>query len=171
MKSKRSIARLQRRTYCRHIKFKKRNKHRQSHCHIKFKKRNKHRRSQHLQHHKLKSLLFLCGWSSCAATMPHVQSLLQCLHQPPVSHDFKIMAKQALWDHLVENFIPTHNPAHCYMELQQVISRVPIKEGIVSKRFKKILILSIDSPHCLSNTAIRSSVIIDSGASVCISLH
>ncbi len=41
----------------------------------------------------------------------------------------------------------------------------------MSKRFKKILISSIDSPHCFSNTAISSSVIIDSGASVCISLH
>jgi hypothetical protein len=81
------------------------------------------------------------------------------------------MVKQALWDHLVQNFIPTHNPARCYMELQQVISRVLIKEGIVSKRFKKILISSIDSPHCLSNTAVRSSVIIGSGASVCISPH
>ncbi len=171
MKSKRSIARLQRRTYRCQIKFKKRNKHRRSRCHIKFKKRNKHRRSQHLQHRKLKSLLFLCGWSSYAATMPHIQSLLQCLHQPPVSHDLEIMAKQALWDHLVENFIPTHNPARCYMELQQVISRVPIKEGIVSKRFKKYIISSIDSPHCLSNTAVRSSIIIDSGASVCISPH
>jgi hypothetical protein len=39
MKSKRSIARLQRRTYRCHIKFKKRNKHRQSRRHIKFKKR------------------------------------------------------------------------------------------------------------------------------------
>jgi hypothetical protein len=82
------------------------------------------------------------------------------------------MAKQAQWDYLVENFIATHNPARSYMELQQhVISRVPIKEGIVSKRFKKILISSINSPHCFSNTAVRSSVIIDSGASVCISLH
>jgi hypothetical protein len=171
MKSKRSIARLQCRMYRCHIKFKKRNKHRRSCCHIKFKKRNKHRRLQRLQHPKLKSFMFLCRWSSYAATMPHVQLLLQCLHQPPVSHDLEIMAKQALWDHLVENFIPTHNPAHCYMELQQVISRIPIKEGIVSKRFKKILISSINSPHCLSNTAIRSSIIIDSGASVCISPH
>ena len=101
-----------------------------------------------------------------------LSSLLQCLHQPPVSHDLEFMAKQAQWDYLVEKFIATHNPACSYMELQQqVISRVPIKEGIVSKRFKKILISSIDSPHCFSNTAISSSVIIDSGASVCVSLH
>jgi hypothetical protein len=82
------------------------------------------------------------------------------------------MAKQAQWDYLVEKFIATHNPARSYMELQQqVILRVPIKEGIVSKRFKKILISSINFPHCFSNTAISSSVIIDSGASVCISPH
>jgi hypothetical protein len=117
----------------------------------------------------------LCGWLSYAETMPHVHLLVQCLHQPPVSHDLEFMAKQAQWDYLVENFIATHNPVCSYMELQQqVISRVPIEEGIVSKRFKKILFLSIDSPHsphCFSNTAISSSVIIDSGASVCISPH
>jgi hypothetical protein len=157
MKSKRSIARLQRRML---------------HCHIKFKKGNNHRRSRCLQRQKMKSFLFLCGWSSYAETMPHVHSLLQCLHQPPVSHDLEIMAKQAQWNHLVEKFIETHNPARSYKELQQqVISRVPIEEGIVSKRFKKILISSIGSPHCFSNTAVRSSVIIDSGASVCISPH
>ena len=157
MKSKRSIARLQRRTPCHHIKFK---------------KGNNHRRSQRLQHCKMNSFLFLCGWSSHAETMPHVHLLLQCLHQPPVSHDLEFMAKQAQWDYLVEKFIATHNPACSYMELQQqVISRVPIEEGIVSKPFKKILISSIDSPHCFSNTAVSSSVIIDSGASVCISPH
>ncbi len=157
MKSKRSIARLQRRML---------------RCHIKFKKRTNHRRLRHLQRCKMNSFLFLCGWSSYAETMPHVHSLLQCLHQPPVSHDLEIMAKQAQWNYLVEKFVATHNPARYYMELQQqVISRFPIKEGIVSKCFKKILISSIDSPHCFSNTAIRSSVIIDSGASVCISLH
>jgi hypothetical protein len=118
----------------------------------------------------MNSFLFLCGWSSYAETMPHVHSLLQCLHHPPVSHDLEIMVKQAQWDYLIEKFIATHNPACSYIELQQqVISRVPNKEGIVSKRFKKILISSIDSPHCFSNTAVRSSVIIDSGASVCIS--
>ena len=157
MKLKRSIARLQRRTPCHHIKFK---------------KGNNHRRSRRLQRSKMNSFLFLCRWSSYAETMPHVHLLLQCLHQPPVSHDLEIMAKQAQWDYLVEKFIATHNPACSYMELQQqVISRVPIKEGIVFKRFKKILISSIDSPHCFSNTAIRSSVIIDSRASVCISPH
>ncbi len=157
MKSKRSIARLQCRT---------------PRCHIKFKKGNNHRRSRCLQRRKMNSFLFLCGWSSYAETMPHVHSLLQCLHQPPVSHDLEFMAKQAQWDYLVEKFIATHNLACSYMELQQqVISRVPIKEGIVSKRFKKILILSINPPHCFSNTAVSSSVIIDSGASVCISPH
>ncbi len=46
---------------------------------------------------KMNSFLFLCGWSSYAETMPHVHSLLQCLHQPPVSHDLEFMAKQAQW--------------------------------------------------------------------------
>ncbi len=157
MKSKRSIATLQRRML---------------RCHIKFKKGNSHRQLQRLQHRKMNSFLFLCGWSSYAETMLHVHSLLQCLHQPPVSHDFMFMVKQAQWDYLIENFIATHNPVRSYMELQQqVISRVPIEEGIVSKRLKKILILSIDSPHCFSNTAVSSSVITDSGASVCISPH
>ncbi len=157
MKSKRSIARLQRRML---------------RCHIKFKKGNNHRRLRRLPRRKMKYFLFLCGWSSYAETMPHVHLLLQCLHQPPVSHDLEFMAKQAQWDYLVENFIATHNPAHSYMELQQqVISRVPIEEGIVSKRFKKILISSIDSPHFFSITAVSSSVIIDSGVSVCTSPH
>jgi hypothetical protein len=157
MKLKRSIARLQRRTPRRHIKFK---------------NGNNHRLSRRLQRCKMNSFLFLCGWSSYAETMPHVHLLLQCLHQPPVSHDLEIMAKQAQWDYQVENFIATHNPARSYMELQQqVISRVPIEEGIVSKCFKKILISSIISPHRFSNTAVRSSVIIDSGTSVCISPH
>ncbi len=157
MKSKRSIARLQ----CRMLR-----------CHIKFKKGNNHKQSRRLQHRNMNSFLFLCGWSSYAETMLHVHLLLQCLHQPPVSHDLEFMAKQAQWDYLIEKFIATHNPAQSYMELQQqVISKVPIEEGIVSKGFKKILISSIDSPHCFSNTAISSSVIIDSGASVCVSLH
>jgi hypothetical protein len=100
MKLKRSIARLQRRT---------------PRCHIKFKKGNNHRRSRRLQRLKMNSFLFLCGWSSYAETMPHVHLLLQCLHQPPVSHGLEIMAKQAQWDYLVENFIATHNPARSYM--------------------------------------------------------
>jgi hypothetical protein len=33
------------------------------------------------------------------------------------------------------------------------------------------LISSIEYPYCLSSTTIRSSIIIDSGVSVCISLH
>jgi hypothetical protein len=133
MKSKRSIARLQ---------------HRTPRHHIKFKKGNNHRRSRSLQRRKMNSFLFLCGWSSYAETMLHVHLLLQCLHQPPVSHDLEFMAKQAQWGYLIEKFIATHNPARSYMELQQqVILRVPIKEGIVSKRFKKILILSINSPQ------------------------
>jgi hypothetical protein len=157
MKLKRSIARLQ---------------HRMPRRHIKFKKGNNRRRLWRLQRCKMNSFLFLCGWSSYAETMPHVHSLLQCLHQPPVSHDLEFVAKQAQWDYLVEKIIAAHNPVRSYMELQQqVISRVPIEEGIVSKRFKKILISSINSPHCFSNTAISSSVIIDSGASVCISPH
>jgi hypothetical protein len=95
MKLKRSIARLQCRTPRRHVKFKKGNNHRQS---------------RHLQRRKMNSFLFLCGWSSYAETMPHVHLLLQCLHQPPVSHDLEFMAKQAQWDYLVEKFITNH---HC----------------------------------------------------------
>jgi hypothetical protein len=136
------------------------------------KKGNNQRRSWRLQHCKMNSFLFLCGWSSYAETMPHIHLLLLCLHQPPVSHDLEFMAKQTQWDYLIEKIIATHNPERSYMELQhQVISRVPIKEGIGSKHFKKILILSINSPHCFSNTVVSSSVIIDSGASVCISPH
>ncbi len=119
MKSKRSIARLQCRTYRCHIKFKKRNIHRRSRCHIKSKKRNKHRRSQRLQHCKLKSLLFLCGWSSYAAMMTHVQSLLQCLHQPPISHDLEIMAKQAkILSQLIIQRVATWNSSKWYREFQ-----------------------------------------------------
>ncbi len=79
-------------------------------CHIKFKKGNNHRRSRRLQHRKMNSFLFMCGWSSYAETMLHVHSLLQCLHQPPVSQDLESMAKQAQWDYLVEKFITNH---HC----------------------------------------------------------
>ena len=92
MKSKRSIAKLQ---------------HRMPRRHIKFKKGNNHRQLRRLQRRKMNSFLILCGWSSYAETMPHVHLLLQCLHQPPVSHDLEIMAKQAQWDYLVENFIAT----------------------------------------------------------------
>jgi hypothetical protein len=117
--------------------------------HTKFKK-NKRRWLQHPQHLKLRSRLW--EWSSYAETAPHVQLLLQCLRQPQVSQYLEISAKQAQWDQPIENFIPTHNPAHCYMELKQVILRAPIKEGIVSEEVAEVLISSINSPHCLSNT-------------------
>ncbi len=43
--------------------------------------------------------------------------------------------------------------------------------GIISNSAKKILLSSINSPKCRSNITVRSSVIVDSGASVCITPH
>jgi hypothetical protein len=46
-----------------------------------------------------------------------------------------------------------------------------VHEGVVSEFFQTILISSIEFPQCLSFITICSSVIVDSGALVCISLH
>jgi hypothetical protein len=44
-------------------------------------------------------------------------------------------------------------------------------DNIVSSQLIRVFISLIDSPHCLSGPVVRLNIIIDSGASVCISPH
>ena len=57
------------------------------------------------------------------------------------------------------------------METCQLFLQAPQHKGVVTVPLQTIVISSIKVPSCLSSTVISSSVIIDSGASVCISLH
>jgi hypothetical protein len=57
------------------------------------------------------------------------------------------------------------------MDSYDIISQTENQEGSVTVPLQAALISSIEYPYCLSSTTIRSSIVIDSGASVCISPH
>jgi hypothetical protein len=68
-----------------------------------------------------------------------------------------------------EEFVTLHDPS-CIMKCFNIISRIDIPNGQISlpTRVQALLFSSFDKPMCLSLKTIRSSLIIDSGASVCI---
>jgi hypothetical protein len=55
------------------------------------------------------------------------------------------------------------------MDIYSIFSQPNKDEGCVTIPLKAALISSIKYPYCLSSKTVNSSVIIDSGASVCIS--
>jgi hypothetical protein len=69
----------------------------------------------------------------------------------------------------IEEFVTSHDPS-CIMECFNIISRIDIPNGQITlpTRVQALSFSSFDKPMCLSLKTIRTSLIIDSGASVCI---
>jgi hypothetical protein len=80
------------------------------------------------------------------------------------------MWTEGYWEPPVNDFIISQNPS-CIIETCQLFLQAPPREGIVTVPLQTTLISSIEGPFCLSSKAIGSRVIINSGASVCISPH
>ncbi len=69
----------------------------------------------------------------------------------------------------IDKFVTSHDPSRI-MECFNIISRIDIPNGQITlpTRVQALLFSSFDKPMCLSLKTIRSSLIIDSGTSVCI---
>jgi hypothetical protein len=140
-------------------------KRRSYHCHTRFKtpqrpglcKVNKNTRS----------------WASLASLLPHITPLLYCFPKPPVvsvtcAQVFDVLWQETFWDWLIHGFLATHDPS-CIMDSYSIFAHPNKDEGVVTAPLKAALISSFEYPYCLSSKTVNSSVIIDSGASVCIS--
>jgi hypothetical protein len=113
--------------------------------------------------------------------MPHWQALLRCLIKLPVvstrEQAFQIFWADKTWDDRVRYFLAGHDPSSIVDIEKFITMEMPyfdthfLNNGIISNSAKKTLLSSIDSPKCFSNVTVCSSVIVDSGVSVCTTLH
>ena len=156
----RSIKQVHRRRVCR--------------CHTKFKKPRSHRR--HTKYRTRQDIFN--GWGSYSDSPPHWGELLQCFIRPPRvctrEHAFDLLWEEVNWERLLNGFLHSHDPSDIMSAMS--MSYLPtlasnFDEGVISTRLQRIFISSIDSPRCLSGSIIHSNIIIDTGASVCISPH
>jgi hypothetical protein len=83
---------------------------------------------------------------------------------------FEVLWVEANWERVLQEFLLTHDPS-CIKDSYNITSQTDNQEGSVTVPLQAALILSIQYPYCLSSTTIRSSILMDSGASVCISPH
>jgi hypothetical protein len=145
-----NVARSKCRSYCRHTRFK--SPQRPGLCKV-----NKD----------------ICSWALLPSLLPHIPLLLHCFPKPPVvsvtcAQVFDILWQETFWDWLLHGFLATHYPSRI-IDIYSIFAH-PIKdEGVVTVPLKAALISSFEYPYCLSSKTVNSSVIIDSGASVCIS--
>ena len=102
--------------------------------------------------------------------------LLPCLPNPPVvsvmrAQVFDIMWAEAYWDRLLGEFLATQDPRKI-MEVYQIFESTRANEGVVTVPInKQTFISSLEDPYCLSGRSVQTGIIIDSGASVCITPH
>jgi hypothetical protein len=95
----------------------------------------------------------LNGWASWQDSAPNLSSHLQ-ISMP-----------------ILDEFVSTHDP-RCIVEFTQFFSEPSHLHGIVTVPLQhQVLISRFKDPPCFSSKLIGSSLIIDSGASVCISPH
>ena len=81
------------------------------------------------------------------------------------------MWAEAYWDRLLGDFLATQDPRKI-MDVYQIFEPTRENEGVVTVPINKhTFISSIEDPYCLSGQSVQTSVIIDSGASVCITPH
>ena len=156
MKTK--LDRLQRRSYRRHNRFKQ-----PSSRQFNAKKR---------QNQRLSTL----DWGSLPPIKPHWEALMHCFVKLPVvstkEQAFEILWMDRAWDNKVEHFLKEHDPSSIVEIEKSITGIMPLLDtGVISKSVRKCLLSSIDSPKCFSSVAACSSVIVDSGASVCITPH
>ena len=148
-----NIARSQRRSYWRHTKFKSPN-----------------------QRIVRQDIDPFGGWALLPSLLPHFVPLLPCLPNPPVvsvtrAQVFDIMWAEAYWDRLLGKFLATQDPRKI-MEVYQIFESTRANEGVVTVPInKQTFISSLEDPYCLSGRSVQTGIIIDSGASVCITPH
>jgi hypothetical protein len=117
----------------------------------------------------------LGSWASLPSLLPHIPPLLHCSPKPPVvsvtcAQVFDIMWQESYWDWLLHGFLALQDLS-CIMDIYSIFAQPNKDKGVVTVPLKLALFSSIESPYCLSIKTVNSSVIIDSGASVCISPH
>jgi hypothetical protein len=110
------------------------------------------RRGRHCRRQRAKLISRFDGWACYPMSMPS----LTCTFQ----------------EQKIEEFIMMHDPSRI-MEYNNVISPITIPDGQItlSPRIQALLFSSFDNPSCFSLKTIRSSLIIDSGTSVCVTPH
>jgi hypothetical protein len=81
---------------------------------------------------------------------------------------FDILWQETFWDWFLHGFLATHDPS-CIMDISSIFAHPNKDEGDITVPLKAALISSFKYPYCLSSKTVNSGVIIDSGASVCIS--
>ena len=116
------------------------------------------------------------GWVLLPGLLPHIVLLLPCLPTPPVvsvtrTQVFDIMWAEAYWDRLLGDFLATQDPRQI-MEVNQIFKPTRENENVVTVPInKRTFISSIEDPYSLSGQFVQTGVIINSGASVCITPH
>jgi hypothetical protein len=80
------------------------------------------------------------------------------------------MWAEAYWERLVGEFLAKQDPRKI-MDAYRVFEPAEANEGVVTVPLTKALISSVEDPYCLSGRSMQTGVIIDSGASVCITPH
>ena len=157
----RNLDRLQRRTYRRHTKFRGR----------------RHQSKAGISRTSTKCGNALDGWASLRAPLPHWLLLLPCFILPPRVYT-RADAFDILWEELqreqqITAFLAQHDPSLIVSNTNLPFfptATAASEKGYVSDNLR-ILLNSIDSPRCFSSMTVLSSVIVDTGASVCISPH
>jgi len=151
-----NLKRLKRRGYRRHTRFEFSSKYK-SHSN-----KNQVKRVRTCKHD---------GWSSLRAPLPHWAELLPCFRIPPRvttrAEAFDMLWDEAHKDRMTNTFLAHQDPT-TIMKIANLLFLPPETSGTISVN---CVVTSVDSPACFSSTMVLSSVIVDSGASVCISPH
>jgi hypothetical protein len=119
---------------------------------------------------KHSNLDVLGGWASLTTIMLHVQSLLDGLVQLLSLVPMFVIYNTTCWYTLVNDFLLTHDPSQL-VGFTQIFAQPSSTDNVVPVPLDWALVSSIKHPYCLLSMAVLSSIIIDSGASVCISPH
>jgi len=155
-----ALDRLQRRTYRRHTKFRGRRLHQS-------KTATPRPRTQRSEPN-------FGGWASLRAALPHWLLLLPCFIIPPRVNTredaFDILWEEMQQEQRITAFLSQHDPSSITSTTNFPTFSQASALGYVSKNLR-LLLNSIDSPQCFSSMADLPSVIVDTGASVCISPH
>lgn len=116
------------------------------------------------------------GWASLPSLLPHIVPLLPCLPRPPIvsitrTQIFDIMWAEAFWEGLLQDFLATQDPRTIMDAYQLFLASSSTNDGVITVPINRTFISSLEDPQCLSSRSVQTGVIIDSGASVCISPH